>query len=116
MCDDLDVRGCDVRVSFDEVGAENGGKELRRCDGVFPCFDVDGVLHGVGGYDDAVVGFGVAANWSEELRKSGERDIIRCFDGTFQEHANCHLSDGLNSSLLITLDLVDADIVLAIAS
>lgn len=58
--DDLDVGGGDVRVLLDEVGAEDGGEEFGGCDGVFFGFDVDGVFHGVGGYDDAIVGFGVS--------------------------------------------------------
>jgi hypothetical protein len=49
-------------------------------------------------------------------RGSGSRrDIIRWLDATLQENADGHLSDGLNPSGLITLDLVDADVVLAIA-
>ena len=77
MCNNLDIRGSDVRVGFDEVGSEDRGEELGRGDGVFFRFDVDGILHGVGGYDHAVVGFGVAVNCLEELAKSGERDIVR---------------------------------------
>ena len=61
MCDDLDIRSYDVRVGFDEVCSEDGGEELGGGDWVLLCFDVDGVLHGVGGYDDAVVRFGVSA-------------------------------------------------------
>lgn len=60
MCDDLDVGCCDVRVGFYEVGSEDGGEELWGCDGVFFRLDVDGVFHGIGGYDHAVVCFGVS--------------------------------------------------------
>ena len=114
VCDDLDVRGCEVRVGLDEVGAEDGGKELGGCDGVLFGFDVDGVFHGVGGYNHAVVGFGVSADLLEELEQSRE-EIVRCLDSTFEEYADCHLCDGLNTGPLVTLDFVDADIVLAIA-
>lgn len=58
--DDVDVRDVDVPVLGDEVGAQDGAEELRRRDGVLLGQDVDGVLDGVGGDDDAVVGFGVA--------------------------------------------------------
>jgi len=54
------MRGGDVRVRVDEVLGEVGGVELRGVDGVLLGFDVDGVLDGVGGDDDAVVGLGVA--------------------------------------------------------
>ena len=113
MCDDLNVRSCDMGIGFDEVGSEDGGEELGRGDRVFFCFDVDGVLHGVGGYDYAVVGFGVTVGLLAGASENG-KEIVRCVDSTFQEYADCHLSDGLNSSLLITVDFVDADIVLAI--
>lgn len=53
--DDLDVGGMDVRVLRDEVGADNGGEKLGRSDGVLLRQHVDGVLLGVGGYDDGVV-------------------------------------------------------------
>jgi hypothetical protein len=58
--DHLDVRGADVGVGLDEVGAEDGGEEFGGCDGVFFGFDIDGVLHRVGGYYGAVVCFRVS--------------------------------------------------------
>lgn len=56
----LDVRGVDVRVRGDEVVSDGCGELLGRADGVLLCEDVDGLLLRVGGYDDGVVGFGVA--------------------------------------------------------
>jgi len=55
----VDVGDADVRVRVDEVGAQDTGKELGRVDGVLLCLDVDGVLDGVRGDDDAVVRLGV---------------------------------------------------------
>jgi hypothetical protein len=62
VLDDFDVRGVDVRVLLDEVGAEDGGEFLGGRDGVLFCEDVARLLLGVGGYDDGVVGVGVAAD------------------------------------------------------
>lgn len=60
MCDHLDVCSGEMRVGFDEVGAEDAGEELRRSDWVFLGFDVDSILHRIGCYYDAVVCFGVS--------------------------------------------------------
>ena len=60
VSDDLDVCSMDVLVSLDEVSSEDGGIEFGRSDWGLFGFDVDGVLDGVGGDDDAVVGSGVA--------------------------------------------------------
>lgn len=59
--DDLDVGGVDVLVGGDEVVAEDGSKELGRVDRVLLGEEVDGLLLGVRGDDDRVVGLGVAA-------------------------------------------------------
>lgn len=58
--DDVDVGGVDVGVLLDEVCAEDGAEQLGGSDGLLLGGDVDGVLDGVGGDDDAVVGLGVA--------------------------------------------------------
>ena len=60
MGDDLDVGGGDVVVGIDEVGSEDTGEEFGRCDGVLFGKDIGCVFHAVGGYYDAVVGFGVS--------------------------------------------------------
>lgn len=60
-------------IGFDEVGSEDGGEELGRGDRVFFCFDIDGVLHGVGGYDYAVVSFGVTVGLLAGTRRMGRR-------------------------------------------
>lgn len=60
--------------------------------------DVDGVLDGVGSNNNAVIGLGV-----------------RGVDLALEKAADGHLGDRLLASLLILVDLVDADIVLAIA-
>jgi hypothetical protein len=43
------------------------------------------------------------------------RGNIRSLDSTLQQHADGHLCDGLHSSLLVSLDFIDADIVLTVA-
>ena len=58
--DDVDVRGVDVAIPLNEVGAEDGTEQLRRCHGLLSGRDEDGVLDGVGGHDNAVIGLGVA--------------------------------------------------------
>lgn len=60
MCDDLDICGCQMWVGIDEVLAEYAGEELGRGDWVLFCFYVDGVLHGICGYDNTIVCFGVS--------------------------------------------------------
>lgn len=69
--DDVDVGGVDVRVFLDEVGAEDGAEQLGRSHGLLLGSDVDGVLDGIGGDDDAVVGPGVAicmrSRWVSDL-------------------------------------------------
>lgn len=96
VLDDFDVRGVDVGVGLEEVGAEDGGEELRGVDGVLLRLDVGGVFDGVGGDDDAVVG-----------------DCVRGLDLALEQAADGHLGDGLDVAVL--LDLVDADVVLAVA-
>lgn len=59
--------------------------------------DVCGLLHGVGGYDNAVVGF-----------------CIRRGDVTFEEHTDNHLVDCVRFGGFIADDFVQADVVLAI--
>ncbi len=47
--------------------------------------------------------------------RRGGREIVRRVDCTLQEHADGHLGDGLDAAFLVTVDLVYADVVLAIA-
>lgn len=97
--DDLDVGNVDVGVLVEEVLAEVGDIELWGVHGVLLGLDVDGVLDGVGGNDNAVVSLGVGG-----------------LDLALEKAADGHLSDGLRAGGFILVDLVDADIVLAIAS
>jgi hypothetical protein len=39
---------------------------------------------------------------------------LRDVDFSLEEHADCHLGHGLGAGLLVALDFVDADVVLAI--
>jgi hypothetical protein len=57
---DRDVGNGDVGVLFEEVRAEDAGVQLGRVDRVLLGGNVDGVLDGVGGDDDAVVGNSVS--------------------------------------------------------
>lgn len=59
LYDDLDVGCGDMRVGLDKVSSEYRGEELGRIDWVFFGFDVNGVLHGIGGHDNAVICFGI---------------------------------------------------------
>lgn len=59
---------------------------------------VDGILDGISGDNDAVVGFSVSR-----------------FDVPFQHEANCGLVHVLHASLFIAVDFVQTDIFLPIA-
>ena len=96
---DVDVGGRDVGVFVEEVLAQDAGVQLGRVDGVLLGLDVDGVLDGVGSDNHAVVGLGVGS-----------------LDLALEKAADGHLGDGLLAGLLILVDLVDTDIVLAVAS
>ena len=95
----VDVGGADVGVLVEEMAAQDAGVQLRGVDGVLLGLDVDGVLDGVGSNHDAVVGLGV-----------------RGLDLALEKAADRHLGDRLLARLRILVDLVDADIVLAVAS
>lgn len=96
--DDLYVCGVDVAVGVDEVGAEDGGEELRGVDGVLLGGDEDGVLDGVGGDDDAVVALCV-----------GDVDVA------LEEAADGHFGDGVDAGGGVAVGLEHADVVLAVA-
>lgn len=96
--DDLDVGGVDVLVGVDEVRAQDGGKQLRRVDGVQLGGDEDGVLDGVGGDDDAVVALCV-----------GDVDVA------LEQAADGHFGDGVDAGRGIAVCLEHADVVLAVA-
>jgi hypothetical protein len=87
--DDVSMRDVDVLVLADEMGAKNGAKELRRCDGVLLGQNKDGILDGVCCDDDAVVGFGVAVTYISVLLrftiglKRGGGLGLRSIDFTF---------------------------------
>ena len=121
VLDDLDVCGVDVRVGLDEVGSDNGCEELGRCDRVLLGEDVAGLLLGVGGYDNGVVCRGIAGRSQilliEALENYDEAlgSCLRGINIAFQKDTDRHFNDGLSSSLLILVDLIKADVVLAIA-
>lgn len=56
----VNVGGVDVAVLLDEVVSEDGAEQLGGSNGLLLGGDVDSVLDGVGGHNDAVVGLGVA--------------------------------------------------------
>jgi len=93
---DGDRRFVDVAVEGDEVGADDGGEELWRGDGVLLGEDVNCILDAVGGYDGGVVAMSVG-------------DV----NFPLEHHSNGHLGDIVNT-ILTTVDLRDTDIVLAI--
>jgi len=53
--DNLDVCSGDMGVGFDEVRSEDARKELGRSDRVLFSLYVDCVLHGISGYNHAVI-------------------------------------------------------------
>lgn len=71
MLDNLDVCSMDVGVRVDEVIADDGGKLLRRVDGVLFGQDVGSLLLGVCCNNNRVVCLGVATKnepwWLLEL-------------------------------------------------
>ncbi len=52
----------DVRVSFDEMIANDGSELLRGIDGVLLCEDVCGLLLSIGSNNDGVVSLCIARN------------------------------------------------------
>jgi hypothetical protein len=98
VLDDLDVSGVDMGVLGDEVVADDGSELLWGVDRVLLCEDVGCLLLGVGGYDDRVVCLCVA-----DVNVTLEQDADRLLD------------DGVNAGLGVLVDLVEADIVLAVA-
>lgn len=58
---DLYLGGMNVFILFDKVIGHDRGKKFRRCYRMLLCHDVNGVLHGVGSHNDAVVRLGIAA-------------------------------------------------------
>jgi hypothetical protein len=115
---DADVGDVDVAVLFNKVRANNRAKELWRGHWVLFGQDKDGVLDRVCGNDNAVISLGVSicGILLVGIKKRREKqDHIRGFNVSFQQTANCHLHDGLHARLLVAMDLVNADIVLAVA-
>lgn len=119
MHDDVNVRGRDVRVRVEEVLPQVAGVELWRVDGMFFGLDVDCVLDRVGGDYNAVVCFCVSkrqlagrATFCGLGTEGGPS--LRCLDLALEQAAHCHLRYGLDAGILISVDLADADIVLAI--
>lgn len=96
--DDVDVGHMDVAVLLDKVIAQDRGKPLRWIDGMLLGGDEDGVLNGVGGHHDTVVGVGIGS-----------------LNVTFEEAADGHLGDILKVGCLVTVDFEKTDIVLSIA-
>lgn len=94
----VDVGDVDVAVLLDEVVTQDRGKQLGGVDGVLLGHDEGGVLNGIGGDNDAVVGLGVGG-----------------VNVALQQAADGHLRDMLDTGLLVAVNLEDADIVLSVA-
>jgi hypothetical protein len=124
MRDNVNVRAVNVSILGDEVVASNGSKDLGRADGVLLGEDVESVLNRVGGDDDAVISFGIAARLKMKLvsktllmrRLQLERCCSRDVNLALQHGTYRHLHDRLHTSLGITENLAKTDPVLAIAS
>ena len=115
MLDDLDVCGVNVRVGGDEVVSDNGGEELWWSDGVLFCEDVASLLLCVGGDDDGVICLGVA-RYVSILLSVETGGSLRGLDVTLQKNADGHFYHGLYSCLLVPVNVVQPDVVLAITS
>lgn len=94
-----DVGDVDVGILLDEVASKDRSKELRRGDRVLLGGDVNGILDRISGDNNAVIGLGVGG-----------------VDLSLKKTADGHFSDGLHTGGGITVNLVDADIVLSVAS
>ena len=57
---DLDLGRVDMFVGFGKVVSHDGSEQLRRRNGMLLGHYIDGLLHGVCGDNDAVIGLGVA--------------------------------------------------------
>jgi len=102
-----------VLVSVDEVLAEYGSEELWGVDRVQFGRDVSRLLHGVCSHNNSVVCFGVPE--TSKLGRVAELNNLRYFDFAFEQDTDCHLGDSLDIGNFISLDLIYANVVLAIA-
>jgi len=98
VLDDLDMCGVDVWVCGDEVLANDGGKLLRRIDGVLLREDVGGLLLGIGCDYYRIVCLGVGG-----------------FNVSLKQDADSLLDDGVDARLRVLINFVQADVVLAVA-
>lgn len=94
----VNVGNVNVWVGLDKVVAEDRGELLRRIDGVLLGEDENGVLHGIRGYNNVVVGAGVG-----------------CLNVALEQAADGHLGDSVDAGLGVAVGFEDADIVFAVA-
>ncbi len=113
MGNNFDLGGMDVFVRLNEMGSDDCSKELGRGDRMLLGHDVDGVLHGICRYNDAVVGFCVSIPFQLGLVCNISR-YVRGLDVSLKKHAYCHLHYRLDPCLCILMDFVDPDVVLPI--
>lgn len=113
MRDNLNPGGVDVLVLLDEMGRNNCSEKLGRRDRMLLGHDIDGVFHGVCGYDNAVVCFGISKPSQLEVICNISK-YLRGLDISFKEHAYCHLYHCLDARLCIFMDFVDSDVIFAI--
>ena len=59
MLYDIDLSLVNMGIFGDKVVGKNGSEKLWRVDWMLLGEDVRGLFHGVRGYNDAVVGFGI---------------------------------------------------------
>lgn len=111
--DNLDRGGMDVLVFLNEMGSNDCSEKLGRRDRVLFGHDIDGVLHGVCRYDNAVVCFCVS--WPSQLGVIYDMSrYLRGLDVSFEEHTYCHLYHSLDPRACILMDFVDPDVIFAI--
>jgi hypothetical protein len=114
VLDNLDVCSVDVGICVDEVIADDGGKLLRGVDGVLFGKNVGSLLLGVCCNNNRVVCLGVATQ-NEPWCLLELTSHLRGVDVAFEQDADGLLDNGVNTSLGVLIDLVQTNVVLAVA-
>ena len=106
-------------VRFDEMVGHYCREQLWRSDLVLLGQYVDSLLHRIRSNDHAVIGFGITLitlSTARPTRRLGNRLHSRSLNCTFKQHTHRHFDDTVGSTIFITVDFVDTDVILAILS
>ena len=117
MSNDRDVSCVDVLVFLDEMGAQDRGEELGRCYGVLFGHDVGSVLHGICCNNRAVVGLCISATHEISIGHwIAEESDLRGLYLPLEKDTDRHLDDSLGLGFFVPVNLVNANVVFAIAA